>query len=285
MEPSEPPGTQENAISAWLGRHQFALRRLHSLMGILFGGYVIVHLMINATLFEGVRYDGVKSVYQLQVDKIHGLPFLNLIAWTVILLPILYHTLYGFIIIAGGRPNVDRYGYAGNWGYLLQRITALILVLFIAFHYLSFKGAFGGELGRMLTFVPVDSPDTPYSEATQSTVNHLNAAWWIGWFVYPIGIFAATFHTAYGFWTAGITWGLVITARAQRRWLVVCTVLFAFMTTCGFLALGSGLAGRATDEPIPGQVIIDPRVGEKTPDPEMAEEIEQETGTEQAPAD
>src|SRR4029078_158998 len=40
------------------GKHHFLLRRLHSLTGIVFGGYLVVHLTVNATLarFEGGRY-------------------------------------------------------------------------------------------------------------------------------------------------------------------------------------------------------------------------------------
>jgi succinate dehydrogenase / fumarate reductase cytochrome b subunit len=268
--PPPAPEEQENAISAWLGRHEFGLRRLHSLMGLLFGGYLVVHLLVNATLLEGVRYDGEPTVYQLQVDKIHALPFLELVAWTVILLPIIYHTVYGVVVLLGGRPNVGSYGYAKNWAYLLQRISAVVLVLFIAFHYLSMKGAFGGTHGQMLTFVPVDSPDTDFSEATQSTVNHFHAAWWI-WLVYPVGILAATFHTANGFWTAGVTWGLTISARAQRLWMFVCIGLFLFLSACGLIALGSALAAEPTEEPIPGQALIEPRVGEKSPDAEQLE--------------
>src|SRR5687768_14267889 len=149
-EPGPAIDESENAIAAWLARHQFALRRLHSLTGLLFGGYLVVHLLVNATLLEGVRYDGEPTVYQLQVDKIHALPFLEVVAWALILLPIIYHTLYGVLIMLSGRPNVGSYGYGKNWAYLLQRISAVVLVLFIAFHYLSMKGAFGGTLGRML---------------------------------------------------------------------------------------------------------------------------------------
>ena len=72
------------------------------------------------------------------------------------------------------------------------------------------KGVFGGEFGRQLTFDPVD-------KATQTTINHMHAGG-VGYWLYPIGILAATFHLANGFWTAGITWGLTVSAGAQRRW-------------------------------------------------------------------
>lgn len=105
------------------GRHYFLLRRLHSLTGLVFGGYLIIHLLVNATLAEGARHAGQATVYQQQVDKIHSLPFLSMVEWTLIYLPILYHTFYGIWITATGQPNVDRYGYAKNWFYILQRIA------------------------------------------------------------------------------------------------------------------------------------------------------------------
>ena len=250
---TEPAGS-DTALASWLGRNQFALRRVHSLTGLIFGGYIVVHLLVNATLIEGLRH-GNDDVYQLQVDKIHSLPFLTFLSWGLILLPIIFHTLYGIVIIVGGRSNVSHYGYPKNWAYLLQRISAVILIFFIAFHYLSMKGAFGGELGRAMTFVPV--------QATQSTVNHMHAAWWIGWVVYPLGILAATFHLSNGFWTAGVTWGVTITARSQRLWGFACVGLFLFTFACGMTSLGAALANEATPLPTAAQEVQEERVGEK----------------------
>lgn len=225
------------------GRYTFLLRRLHSLTGLVFGGYLIVHLVVNATLVEGIR-TGVSRDYQVQVDKIHSLPFLPLVEWGVIYLPILFHTLYGIWIIATGQPNPIRYGYMKNWMYLLQRISAIVLVLFMAFHILGMKGAFGGEIGSALTFVPV-------GYATQSAARHMNAAWWIWSIVYPLGILAACYHLSNGFWTAGITWGLTVSAAAMRRWGAVCAVLFVFTFACGITALVSLVA---MGSPPPGSI-------------------------------
>ena len=207
----------------------FLLRRLHSLMGILFGGYILLHLSINASLIEGRRHDGLPTVYQQQVDKIHGLPFLEMISLAAILLPIVYHTVYGVYILINGKQNVANYGYTRNWLYLLQRLSAIILILFIAFHYLSFKGVFNSVLGDAMHFVP--------SRATESTIRHFQEHWWIGWIVYPIGVLAATFHTANGFFAAGIAWGLTISNAAQRRWGWVCAFLFVALTAAGFTAI------------------------------------------------
>jgi succinate dehydrogenase / fumarate reductase cytochrome b subunit len=217
------------------GRHHFLLRRLHSLTGILFGGYIVIHLLVNASLIEGVRSDGAipaqQTVFQTQVDKIHSLPFLVVVEWTFIYLPILFHTFYGLWIIATGQPNANRYGYSMNWAYVAQRLSAIILVFFIAFHVLSMKGFFGSAL----TFDP--------TKATQTTVNHFHAHWWVGYIVYPIGIVSATFHLANGFYTAAITWGLTISAGAQRRWGLACCGLFVLVSLFGLTALFAALRG------------------------------------------
>lgn len=249
-----PNTAGENALSGFLNRHQFALRRVHSLSGLVFGAYVVVHLLVNATLIEGLRY-GSHDIYQGQVDTIHSLPFLMVVEWAFILLPIIFHALYGIVIMVGGRANVTNYGYGKNWAYLLQRISAVILIFFIAFHYLSMKGAFGGELGAALTFVP--------AQATQTTINHMHAAWWVGWVIYPVGILSATFHLANGFWTAGVTWGVTITAKSQKLWGYACVGLFLFTFACGMTSLAAALASEPGSLPTAAQEAQEPRVGEK----------------------
>lgn len=204
------------------GRHHFLLRRLHSLTGLIFGGYIVVHLLVNATLVQGtVPHD----VYQQQVDKIHSLPFLLAVEWVFIFLPIIYHTIYGIWITFTGQPNVSRYGYTKNWFYFWQRVSAMVIVAFILFHVLAMKGLFGANLA----FDP--------SHATPSAIHHLKTSWFLAWVVYPIGVLASSYHLANGFWTAAITWGLTVSAAAQRRWGYVCAGLFALTFLSGMIAI------------------------------------------------
>jgi succinate dehydrogenase / fumarate reductase, cytochrome b subunit len=205
------------------GHHHFLLRRLHSLTGIVFGGYLVVHLIVNATLLQGF---GSHDVYQTQVNKIHSLPFLILVETLFIYLPILYHGVYGTWITFTAEPNVRRYPYAKNWFYFFQRVSAIVLIFFIAFHVLGMKGLFWPS---KLAFDP--------EHATASTVRHINASWWTAFVIYPIGVLASCYHTANGFWTAGITWGLTISSAGQRRWGWVCGGFFVFLLACGMLAL------------------------------------------------
>jgi succinate dehydrogenase / fumarate reductase cytochrome b subunit len=204
------------------GRHHFALRRLHSLTGILFGGYLVVHLLVNATIAQG----GI--VYQQQVDKIHSLPFLGVIEWTFIYIPILFHTAYGIWIIFTGQPNVGNYPYAKNIFYVLQRISAIIIVFFMLFHVLALKY---GLFQENYAFEP--------HRALATVGRHFQMPhhWFIVSVVYPIGILASCYHLANGFWTAAITWGLTISACAQRRWGYICAGLFLITFIAGMMAL------------------------------------------------
>ena len=237
--PAAHPAHQDASVGPNV-RH-FLIRRLHSLTGLVFGGYLLVHLLVNATLAEGARHDGQPTVFQLQVDKIHSLPFLAVVETVFIYLPILFHTAYGIWITLTGKPNATNYPYGKNWMYVLQRVSAIILVFFMLFHILGMKGVFGGNMGKALTFAPL--------HASQSTINHFQAAWWVGYVIYPIGILASCYHLANGFWTAGITWGLTVSKQSMKRWGVACVGLFVLSLGCGLVALGATLRGQVAAIP------------------------------------
>lgn len=187
----------------------------------MFGGYLIVHLLVNATIAQG------GMVYQQQVDKIHELPFLPAIEWAAIYLPILFHTAYGIWITVTGQPNVGQYRYAKNFFYVAQRVSAIIIVLFMFFHVFALKvGLFGSSL----------SFDHKY--AMKTVASHFSAGgFWLVGIVYPLGILASCYHLANGFWTAAITWGLTVSKSSQRRWGFVCAGLFCVIFIAGILAL------------------------------------------------
>lgn len=202
------------------GRNHFLLRRLHSLTGLIFGGYLIVHLLVNATIAQ------LGQVYQVQVNKIHDLPVLWAFEWGLIYLPIIYHTVYGTWITLTGQPNVGNYSYKKNWFWFFQRVSAVIIVLFMIFHVFALKY---GWFGASLSFDP--------HAASQTVHRHMTVSPFITWVVYPLGILASCYHLANGIWTAGITWGLTVSAGAQRRWGYVSVAIFVLTLGCGLTAL------------------------------------------------
>jgi succinate dehydrogenase / fumarate reductase cytochrome b subunit len=229
---AKTPTTLRQRLRA--GHRPFWLRRLHSLTGLLLGFYIIIHLVINATLSEGFRAGALQTVYQKQVNSIQSMPFLGLTVWLLIYFPLIFHLLYGLWLTYLAQPNVSQYPHGRNVFYLLQRISGLFLIAFLAFHITAMKGWWGAGL----KFDPW--------RATETVSLHMTASWIIGWFVYPVGILATCYHLAYGFWTAAITWGLTISTAAQKRWGWICFGIFAATLLCGMMALIAALTPVAT---------------------------------------
>jgi succinate dehydrogenase / fumarate reductase cytochrome b subunit len=229
------------AIDASSNPTYFLLRRLHSLTGIFFGLYLIVHLTVNATMIQGLGTaatplaEGHPSIYQEQVSQIHRLPLLLGIELSFIFAPLIIHTVYGLYVAVNGKPNTGNYGYVKNWFYVMQRVTAIILVAFIFFHV----GGFYGWFGKGLEF--------DADEAFRTTVHHIQRSPLISLVIYPLGILCATFHLANGFWTGAIAWGLTVSRKAQQRWGWVCIGLFLFTTACGFTALFATFVHRSAE--------------------------------------
>src|SRR5579871_6333049 len=111
-------------------RHDFLIRRLHSLSGLVpVGAYMCIHLVTNAGVLNGARS------FQRSVDAIHSLGVaLPFVEWTFIFLPLLFHAVVGVAIIRSGDPNTSSYALVGNVRYYLQRATAWIALVFIFFH-------------------------------------------------------------------------------------------------------------------------------------------------------
>lgn len=233
---SHAPATESNACACdcCSGPTYLLIRRLQSLTGLMFGGYLFVHLAVNATIAQGGEH------YQQQVDKIHSLPMLEGVEWTAIFLPFLVHAIYGTWIAVNGRPNVTNYPYTKNVFYLLQRISAVIVLAFILFHVLSLKFA---AFGPALSFIPKD-------KALASIGQHMSYAWWLPAIVYPIGILASAYHTANGLWAGAITWGLTISSASQKRFGYLCTLLFLAMLGFGIIStIGAAKIGPMPNAP------------------------------------
>ena len=94
--------SQHEPSRSFFYRNQFLIYRLFSLSGLIpVGAFLVVHLLTNASVLGGA------GAFQSRVDMIHSLgPLLVPIEWAFIFLPMLFHAAVGFVIIAGGLPNV-----------------------------------------------------------------------------------------------------------------------------------------------------------------------------------
>jgi|TARA_B100001939_G_scaffold327300_1_gene321553 succinate dehydrogenase / fumarate reductase cytochrome b subunit len=202
---------------SFLGRHQFLLYRLFSLAGFIpVGAFLIVHLLTNASVLGGA------AAFQSRVDLIHSLgPLLPAVEWMFIFIPMLFHAVMGFVIIATGVPNVGSYSYMGNVRYTLQRATAMIAFAFILWHITQLHWM-GAPLGG--------GQFDPHHAASSAAVALKPVAITL---LYAVGIIGTVYHFANGLWSMGVTWGLWTSPAAMQRanWLSL------------FVGLGLGAAG------------------------------------------
>jgi succinate dehydrogenase / fumarate reductase cytochrome b subunit len=175
-------------------KRQFALRRLHSLTGIVpIGLYVLIHLGINSFAANG------SEIYDAVAEALESLPYLIAVEIPLIWAPILFHAGYGVYIHARGEPNPFQYAYPNNWMYWLQRWSGVVAFVFIGWHFWQTR------LANYLYGVPVDF---------RMMADVLDHPGWVAFYV--IGLAAVSYHLANGLRTFLLTWGVVVGNRARR---------------------------------------------------------------------
>ena len=226
---------------SFLQKHDFLLRRLHSLAGLIpVGLYMCVHLATNASIMNGVES------FQNAVYQIHSLGnALVVVEWVFIFLPLLFHALYGIVLAFSGQVNVSRYNYGSNWRYVMQRATGLIAFVYIFGHVAHYHGWFHfGPWLKMMHGMGL-AQFHPYNAAsTAAKALQANILWQA---FYLIGISACVFHFANGLWTMGITWGVWTTPKAQIRANYVVSAIGVLVWVIGMSAF-AGFVSLDTQE-------------------------------------
>jgi succinate dehydrogenase / fumarate reductase, cytochrome b subunit len=192
-------------------KREFFARRIHSLMGVIpVGLFLIEHFFTNSEATRGVK------AFNDAVAVIQGLPFLPVIEFLFIFLPILYHGVYGMYIAFTSGYNSGAYGWFRNWMFVLQRITGVITFIFIVYHLWTTR--FSGQ--------------APSFDMVANLVSHPFTFWFM-----IIGIISASFHFLNGLWSFLVHWGITIGPRAQKVSAYVMAVLFLIMSYVGVAAL------------------------------------------------
>ena len=223
--------------SSFLARHEFLIRRLHSLTGLVpVGAYMVVHLLVNASVLDG------PGTFQRLVYQIHSLGVvLWVVEWALIFLPLIFHAVLGVVIIRGGLSNSGTYAHASNIRYTLQRASGMIALLFIAWHVFHMHGWFHAQWWREGVVEPLGGARfNPYNAAS-SAADALQGSV-VVMILYVVGVLACVFHLANGLWAMGITWGVWTTPAAQRRASGVCAAGGVILAAVGL----SSLAGMGT---------------------------------------
>ncbi|HET6854416.1 MAG TPA: succinate dehydrogenase cytochrome b558 subunit [Pyrinomonadaceae bacterium] len=180
----------------------FILRKLHQLSGIFpLGIFLLEHFYTNSKALTG------PGDFNNAVRDLQSIPYILFVEIGGIFIPLIYHAVYGLVITVEARPNNLAYPYSRNWFYLIQRITGVILFLFITFHVLNFRF---GLLPGLNSISVAHHPD----QAFDIVAGEFRRLWIF--LVYMIGITATVWHLANGIWLFLVDWGITIGERAQR---------------------------------------------------------------------
>ncbi len=200
----------------------FALRRLHSLTGIIpVGAFLFEHILISNSTAIGQNGP---SAYARQVSFLANLPLVFFLELFGIWIPIAFHALYGFYIWYRGEGNTVSYPWSGNWMYTLQRWTGGIAFIYIVWHTYTMR------------FTGIDLHDHPLASfgKVQGEVIHTPL-----FLFYVVGLVAASWHFAYGIWLFSAKWGIVSGDKAQKRLLRACLAFFLLLCGVGLASLYS----------------------------------------------
>ncbi|MFC4737485.1 succinate dehydrogenase cytochrome b558 subunit [Bacillus daqingensis] len=193
---------------------EFLYRRLHSLLGVVaIGAFLVVHLTVNWFAVRG------EQEYNQAAAFMESLPFRYALEIFIIFLPLIFHAVYGLYIAFQARNNTSRFSYFRNWMFRLQRISGVLVLIFVTWHVWETRiaAAFGAEVNFQMMEEIVANP--------------------IALIAYIIGITATTFHFANGLWSFAVTWGITVTPRSQQISTYVTAGVFLALTFVGIRSI------------------------------------------------
>ncbi len=194
---------------------EFGYRRLHSLLGVIpVGLFLIVHLVVNYFAVYG------EESFNKASEFMESLPFLIVLEFVLIYLPILFHAILGVYIVFVSKNNYTKYGYFRNWMYFLQRVTGIITFIYIVWHVWE---------TRIQIWLGNASLDFSLMENILSNP--------VMFWVYIIGLISTTFHFANGLWSFLVSWGFTQSPRSQKIATYVTLIIFLVISYIGVRSL------------------------------------------------
>jgi succinate dehydrogenase/fumarate reductase cytochrome b subunit (b558 family) len=179
-------------------RLYFLLRKLHSLTGIVpIGVFLLVHLFLNcgALLGECNFTEGVRTINMM--------PYVHYIEVFGIIVPLAFHGLLGlWMVFVQARYNNASYTYSRNWWYTAQRLTGLLIFVFLCWHL------WDTVLAKLMGQITLEQFYQHLLRGMSSDMLFLT--------MFVVGTVAASFHLANGAWGFCASWGVLQSRKAQR---------------------------------------------------------------------
>lgn len=201
------------------------LPRLGSVLAIApLGVWVAWHLWENLYAWRGDAAwseRAVDTVVTAEGRAYTGNPLSAALVSAVVFAPLLLHTAWGLRRLSMAKPN--GYRFFGNARYILQRLSALGLLGFIAAHV---------YLARISPALHSPTGHESFEDLAGHMRHHPPTL-----VVYLLGVLGTTFHLANGVHTAAFIHGLAASPRAQRRMQAVSIALFVVLLGIGWGAV------------------------------------------------
>ncbi len=183
----------------------FYIRRLHSLCGLLaLGIFLCEHIITNSEVLISPDH------FNAAVAFLASIPApIMMVMELMILATFGFHAIYGIYIVMQAKNNPQHYGFVNNWFFWLQRITAVIIILFLIWHVVYLRIMVKGG-GTPITF-----------ELLQAYFANP-----VIWAAYLIAMIASIFHLFNGITTFCMTWGIAKGPRIQK--VISCLSMIGF---------------------------------------------------------
>lgn len=203
-------------------------RHYLALTGFLLGGFLVLHLAINALGLWPAKF-------QAAVNRNHALgALLPVLEVGLIFLPLTIHLAFGLRTLGREKLKfgIAKHHHGSDLRQWLQRVTAVIMLAFILFHVVTMHRWFGGRFDSANAF---------------SSASHAIWQFWHGLPAghpgnllfaqfYLLGIVAAVYHLANGLATGAEVLGWVKTPAAQDRLWRVCLLTSPALLLAGLAA-------------------------------------------------
>ena len=192
----------------------FFRSRLGSALAVVpLGAWTVLHLWNNLAAFRGG-----KAWESAVTDHKHAAA--ELVGSFIVMAPLLIHTLWGLARMRSGRPNVASYSFFANWKFLLQRLSALGVLLFLGAHI---------WLAKLQPRFVQGHPET-FRDISREMHHHTPTL-----IVYVLGTLGVSYHLANGLHTFLMSWGIVSSRSALKKteWMAYAAFLILLAMSWG----------------------------------------------------
>ena len=197
-------------------RRTFLNHKLASILAVApLGVWSVWHVWSNLAAFGGA------TAWEESVTGSKH-PLATLATMIVVMLPLVIHTIWGLRRLTTFRPNNDRYGFFGNLRYILQRASAVGVLLFLGAHiFLAFiKPRF------------LEGHPEAFADITHEMRHHGPTL-----MVYVLGTLGVSYHLANGLQSFAMGWGIATTSRGLKRVEALSLAFFALMLAMSWAAV------------------------------------------------